>query len=195
MKRIRTADGGLMLFEDEDYMPKLLVYLQETAGYDAAALVEQWAQKQKELHLDAVVKAENDAFEARNRAARMFKEMRDERDEHIKEIEELEGELTALAGFKDKLLDTNEYLLDLVNNPEKLFPAIGTEVWRMKNGAAERGSIDTYKLRMNGRAPEFFVRINWIVKKMGGHIAKPRWSKFSNIGKTIHICAGDGPNC
>ena len=191
MKKIRTADGGLMFLEGEDYMPKLLAYLRETAGPDAADLVEEWAREQKYLYLDAIVKAENDAFEARNRANRMFEEMRDERDEHIAEIDELEGELTVLAEFKDKLLDANEYMLGLIRNPEKLFPAIGTAVWRMKNGEVERGSIDTYKLRMNGRAPEFFVRINWTIKKMGGHIARPSWSKLSNLGKTIHIPFGE----
>jgi hypothetical protein len=187
MKKIRTAGGGLMFLEGEDYMPKLLAYLRETAGPDAADLVEEWAQEQKDLYLDAVVKAENDAFEARNRANRMFEEMRDERDEHIEEIAELEGELTALAEFRDKLLDANEYMLGLIRNPEKLFPAIGTGVYRdTKGGKHDEGSILAYKLRVDTRTkhPEFFVQISW-------RYAGISWSKFKNVGKTFHIPFGE----
>ena len=46
MRKIRTADGGLLFLESEDYMPKLLAYLRETAGHDAAELVEEWAREQ-----------------------------------------------------------------------------------------------------------------------------------------------------
>ena len=183
MKRIRTIDGGLMFFEEVDYMPNLVAYLREAAGNDAADLVESWAQEQKDLYLDAVVKAENDAFEARNRANRMFEEMRDERDEHIAEIDELEGELTMLADFKDKLLAANEYLTDLVRNPEKLFPEINTEVYRdTKDGKHDVGRIAAYKLRMDASTgrPEFFVKVYW-------KYAGTSWSKLKNLGRTFHI--------
>ena len=161
MKKIRTADGGLMFLEGEDYMPKLLAYLRETAGPDAADLVEEWAHEQKDLYLDAVVKAENDAFEARNRANRMFEEMRDERDEHIEEIAELEGELTTLAEFNDKLLDANEYMLGLIRNPEKLFPAIGTRVWAESEEVTVYGTMDAVKLRKHRGGHAFFFRVKW----------------------------------
>ena len=180
MKKIRTNDGILFL-DEEDYMPRLLAYLRDTAGEDAAALVEEWAKSEQDKYVEAMARAEAQAAEATARALRLFDEMRDERDEHIEEISELEDELTALAEFKDKLLDANEYMTGLINNPEKLFPAIGTAVYRdTKDGKHDDGRIEMYKLRLHNGAPEFFVKVRW-------KYAGASWSKFSNIGKTISI--------
>ena len=52
MKKLRNAAGGFLFLEDEDYMPKLLNYLRETAGDDAADLVEQWAAEERDRYID-----------------------------------------------------------------------------------------------------------------------------------------------
>ena len=187
MKKIHTNDGGILFLDEEDYMPRLLAYLRDTAGEDAASLVEEWAKAEQDKYVEAMARAETQAAEATARALRLFDEMRDERDEHLEEISELEGELTALAEFKDKLLDANEYMLDLIRNPEKLFPAIGTAVYRdTKDGKHDEGSILAYKLRVDRRTKqsEFFVKISW-------RYAGISWSKFKNVGKTFHIPFGE----
>lgn len=193
MKKIRTASGGLLFLEGEDYMPKLLAYLRETAGNDAAETVEEWAREQTAEMAEALLHVSNKARDAEERERiaelkthRIFDELRDERDEHLEEITELEEELVRVAELKEMLMVSNQVLIDLVNHPEKLFPAIGTSVWRDtdKECGVETGRILAYKLRMDTRTgrPEFFVRITWQYTCIS-------WSKFANLGKTIHICA------
>lgn len=160
MKKIRTNEGILFLGE-EDYMPRLIAYLRDTAGEDAASLVEEWAKAEQNKYVEAMARAEAQASEATARALRLFDEMRDERDEHLAEIDELEGELTALAEFKDKLLDANEYMLGLIRNPEKLFPAIGTRVWAESEEATVYGTMDAVKLRKHRGGHAFFFRVKW----------------------------------
>jgi hypothetical protein len=189
MKRIRTADGGLLFLEDGGYMPKLVAYLRETAGNDAAELVEEWAEEQVLNYAEVLGRADGARYAAEEKARRAFEEMRDERDEHLREIEELETELERVAERNEALAAVNEYLTDLLNNPEKLFYELGTEVYRYTERetlATERGRILAYKLRMDSRTgkPEFFVRIKW-------ENAGISWSKFKSIGKAIHICAED----
>lgn len=189
MKKIRTADHGLLFLEDGDYMPKLVAYLRETAGNDAADLVEEWAREQALNYAEVLGRADGARYAAEDKARRLFDEMRDERDEHLREIEELENELERVALLKDEAVAFNRALMDLCENPEKLFPEIGTEVYRYTERetlATEKGRILAYKLRMDSRTgkPEFFVRITW-------ERAGISWSKFKSIGKTIHICASE----
>lgn len=193
MKKIRTASGGILFLEDDDYMPKLLAYLRETAGNDAADLVEEWAREEKDKHADALAEVELARLTLSNRVLNLEAmlrderaELSDEREEHLEEISELEEELTRVAGLKDEAVAFNRALSDLVTNPEKLFPEIGTEVYRdTKDGKHDVGRILAYKLRMDARTgrPEFFVKVTW-------RYAPISWSKFNNLGKTFHILEG-----
>lgn len=186
MKRIRTAQGGILFLEDEDYMPKLLAYLRETAGNDAAELVEGLMEEEREHYREAIGHAEKGRMDMLNRIAVLEKTLNDEREEHTEEISELEEELTRVAWLKDEAVAFNRALVDLVENPEKLFPEIGTEVYRdTKDGKHDVGRILAYKLRMDARTgrPEFFVKVTW-------RYAPISWSKFNNLGKTFHILEG-----
>lgn len=184
MKKIRTAQGGILFLEDEDYMPKLLAYLRETAGNDAADLVEEWAREQTAEMAEALLHVSNKARDAEEReriaelkTLRILDKLNDEREEHTEEISELEEELTRVAGLKDEAVAFNRALVDLVENPEKIFPEIGSKVFRFVDKElpkTEHGRIDAYKLRMDSRTkrPEFFVRISWN-RAWGNGIALP----------------------
>lgn len=181
MKKIRTSSGGMLFLDEDDYMPRLLVYLRETAGEDAANLVEAWAAEERERYLGVMANAEA-------RVESTARELREERADHLVEIEELEAELTNLAELKDLLMESNYVMTDLIRNPEKMFPAIGTEVYRdTKEGGHDEGRIDSYKMRLHNGAPEFFTRVVWRVKMGGGFVARPVWLRFKNLGKTFHI--------
>lgn len=190
MKKIRTADGGILFLDGEDYMPKLLAYLRETAGYDAANAVEEWAQEQTYALKERLVDEQGKVTDLRNRVANLEAILNDERDSHIDEITELEEELVRLAEVKDRLMAANEYMTDLINNPEKLFPPIGTKVYRdIGDGTHDVGPIEAYKLRVDARTgkPEFFVRIGW--RYMGATVRK-----LKGLGKAFHILEDEGPS-
>ena len=190
MKKIRTASGGLMFLNEAEYMPRLMAYLRETAGFDAAEAVEEWVKDKTDWFSDELYRAEGARYAAEEKAARVFNEMRDERDEHLREIEELEEELERVTTVKEEAVALNRALVELVENPEKLFPEIGTAVYRFPekgSDAKERGSIDAYKLRTGANGPEFFVRVSWRKPKMSGYVASPSWVKLANLGKTVFI--------
>lgn len=184
MKKIRTADHGLLFLEDGDYMPKLVAYLRETAGNDAADLVEEWVREQAINYAEVLGRADGARYAAEDKARRLFDEMRDERDEHLREIEELENELERVASLKDEAVAFNRALMDLCENPEKLFPEIGTEVSTGTGDDAIKGHICAYKLRRHKGGVAFFFRVDW-------KPSPPVWYKLSNLGKTIHICASE----
>lgn len=183
MKRMRTIKGDLVFLPEADYMPQLLAYLRESAGNDAADLVEDWAKSVDERYIDSITRAETALDDAVSRASAARRELREAQEEHYNEIEELEAELTRLSELKDLLMESNYVLTDLINNPEKLFPAIGTQVYRdTKDGRHDVGQIYAYKLRMDSTTdqPEFFVKVHWTY-------AGNSWSKFKNLGYTFHI--------
>lgn len=184
MKKIRTASGGLLFLEGEDYMPKLLAYLRETAGNDAAETVEEWAREENYALKERLVKEMNEVTGLRNRVANLERVINDERDEHIDEITELEEELVRLSEVKDRLMAANEYMTDLINNPEKLFPEIGTSVWREIDGKKQIGTITEVSLKKDYRTGKTEFAI---VARFGyGNGARYR---LSSIGKTVHLCA------
>lgn len=185
MKKIRTASGGILFLEDEDYMPKLLAYLRETAGHDAADLVEAYAEEAKRAFRRSLDVLNNMVDDLKKKAE-------EEVACHIEEISELEEELTRVAGLKDEAVAFNRALVDLVENPEKLFPEIGSKVFRFVGkelSKTEHGRIDAYKLRTDSRTkrPEFFVRISWNRAWGNGFVSDPYWYKFKNIGKSFHV--------
>lgn len=184
MKRIRTADGGLLFLEDGGYMPKLVAYLRETAGNDAADLVEELMEEEREHYREAIGHAENGRVDMLNRVANLEAILNDERDSHIDEITELEEELVRLAEVKDRLMAANEYMTGLINNPEKLFPEVDASVWREIDGKRQIGTITEVSLKKDYRTGKTEFAI--IARFGRGNGARYR---LSNLGKTIHLCA------
>lgn len=199
MKRIRTADGGLLFLEDEDYMPKLLTYLRTTAGNDAADAVEEWAREQLVDMAEALRHtadkarvaeekaraSELKALGLQDRVTNLEAVLNDERDSHIDEITELEEELVRVAEVKDHLMAANEYLTDLINHPERLFPEIGASVWREIDGKRKIGTITEVSLKKDYRTGKTEFAI--IAQFWPGKGARYR---LANLGKTIHLIEG-----
>ena len=184
MKKIRTAQGGILFLEDEDYMPKLLAYLRETAGHDAADLVEGLMEEEREHYREAIGHAEKGRMDMLNRIAVLEKTLNDEREEHTEEISELEEELTRVAGLKDEAVAFNRALVELVENPEKLFPEVGASVWREIDGKKQIGTITEVSLKKDYRTGKTEFAI---IARFGyGNGARYR---LYNIGKTVHLCA------
>ena len=186
MKKIRTADHGLLFLDDEDYMPKLLTYIRETAGHDAADLVEEWAGEWREKCANTLTHADEVVLNAVNRAGSVKRELDDEREEHLREVDELEEELTRLSLLKDIIQAENYALHDLVSHPEKIFPALGTGVLRYKKGVGkEYGVVSEYKMRKNG---EFYVKIRFATP-VGTRIG---WYKYAKLGgNALHFAEED----
>lgn len=183
MKRIRTADGGLLFLEEDDYMPKLLAYLRETAGNDAADAIEEWASEQTISYAEVMGRADGARYAAEEKARRLFEEMRDERDEHLREIEELEEELQILAEKKEYLSAYHMVAEDLLAHPEKQFPPKGTKVWRInKAGVRETGVIEEWRIRYderrNGMYTFFRIRFD--------HGAAT-WFKRGSLNSRVHV--------
>ena len=182
MKRMRTIKGDLVFLTEDNYMPQLLAYLRESAGNDAADLVEEWAKSVDSRYIDSITRAETALDDAVGRASTARRELRDAQEEHFNEIEELEDELNRITQLKDYIVEANYVLTDLINNPEKQFFPIGTQVYRdTKDGGHDVGEILGYVMKKHHGVDRFFVRIRF------RYVAQTRMYLLTNIGNTIHI--------